>query len=196
MFKKVKFTTLASIIFTSLLLFPSASHAYTVKSGDSLWKIATEHGVSLKELQQANHYNGSTIYPGQYFKLPGTISDQDKALMARLVHAEAKGEPYAGKVAVATVILNRVDHADFPNSISGVIYETYNNGVHFAFSPVKNGSINQPADKAALKAVNEAIAFRGQGQGSIYFYNPNTAVNNWITTRETTIKIGNHVFAK
>ncbi|MFH7445052.1 cell wall hydrolase, partial [Pseudomonas syringae pv. tagetis] len=88
-------------------------------------------------------------------------------LMARLVRAEAEGEPYAGKVAVATVILNRVASPEFPNSIKAVINEVSNG--HYAFTPVQNGQINQPADAASKQAVNEALAFRGQGSGSVYF---------------------------
>lgn len=114
--------------------------------------------------------------------------------MAKLVHAEAKGEPYAGKVAVATVILNRLDKNDFPNTIKDVIYERV--GGHYAFSPVQNGAINQSAGSEAMKAVNEAIAFRGQGQGSLYFYNPKTSTSKWIFSTDTTVTIGKHRFAK
>ena len=123
-----------------------------------------------------------------------TISAADKDLMARLVRAEAVGEPYAGKVAVATVILNRVDSPDFPNSIKSVINQISNG--HYAFTPVQNGQINQPADAASRQAVNEALAFRGQGSGSLFFYNPETAVSKWIFSRETTVTIGKHRFAK
>ncbi|WP_073200365.1 cell wall hydrolase [Gracilibacillus kekensis] len=175
---------------------PGFANAYTVKKGDSFWEIAKQQGVSVHQLLQTNNYSSSLLYPGAKLTIPATISKSEKELMARLVHAEAKGEPYAGKVAVATVILNRVDHNDFPDSINAVIHETYSNGAIHAFSPVANGEINKRADAEAKKAVEEAIAFRGQGQGSIYFYNPNTAVSDWIFDTKTTIKIGNHVFAK
>jgi N-acetylmuramoyl-L-alanine amidase len=110
--------------------------------------------------------------------------------MAQLVTAEAKGEPYAGQVAVATVILNRVDSPLFPNTINSVIYQ---NG---QFTPVRTGSINQTPTAAAIRAVDEAIAFRGQGRGSLFFFNPAIATNHWNATRQHTITIGNHVFAK
>ncbi len=171
------------------------SNYYTVKSGDSLWKIGMEHGVSVSALKQANQKTGDLIYPGERLAIPNAITQEERDLLAKLVHAEAKGEPYAGKVAVATVVLNRVDHKDFPNSIRGVIYEVSAGG-HYAFSPVQNGAINQSADASAYRAVDEALAFRGQGNGSIYFYNPKTATNNWIKSRPITIQIGNHVFAK
>lgn len=181
----------------SLLTLPTIADAasYTVQSGDSLWKIANKHGVSLVSLQHANNKYSALIYPGETLAIPGTLSASDKDLMARMVHAEAKGESYAGKVAVATVILNRVDHKAFPNTVNGVIYQRSAGG-YYAFTPVQNGTINQPADAEAKRAVNEALAYRGQGQGSIYFYNPRTAKSDWILTREVTITIGNHRFAK
>lgn len=174
-------------------VFGAATH--TVESGQSLWKIGNQLGVSVNEIQQANQLTGSLIYPGQTLTIPSTISSSDRELMARLVHAEAKGESYAGKVAVATVILNRVDHAEFPNNVRDVIYERSAGGF-YAFSPVQNGAINHTADTDSIRAVNEALAFRGQGQGSIYFFNPETATSDWIRTREVTIVIGNHRFAR
>ncbi|WP_058308110.1 cell wall hydrolase [Gracilibacillus massiliensis] len=194
--KGVHFIIASLIIAICITIMPGFANAYTVKKGDSFWKIAKQHGVSVNQLIQTNNYSSSLLYPGATLTIPATISESEKELMARLVHAEAKGEPYAGKVAVATVILNRVDHKNFPNSIKGVIHETYSNGAIHAFSPVANGEINKRADAEAKRAVEEAIVFRGQGQGSIYFYNPNTAVSNWIYDTTTTIKIGNHVFAK
>lgn len=171
-----------------------ASSYYTVQAGDSLYKIGQKFGVSYQLLQKINQLPGTLIYPGQKIKIPSTISSEDMDLLARLVSAEAIGEPYAGKVAVATVVLNRLDHPDFPNTIKEVIYQI--DGGHYAFTPVANGTINRPADTESKKAVKEALAFRGQGNGSLYFYNPKTAKSKWILSREVTVRIGNHVFAK
>ncbi|MBB6452531.1 N-acetylmuramoyl-L-alanine amidase [Salirhabdus euzebyi] len=193
-FKTILLAAALSIGISAIPTITDAASTYKVKPGDSLWKISNNFGISLLSLQQVNNFSGSVIYPNQVLAIPSSISNEEKELMARLVHAEAKGESYAGKVAVATVILNRVDHKEFPNSVKGVIYENVNG--HYAFSPVKNGAINQAADAEARKAVNEALAFRGLGSGSIYFYNPNTAKSDWIKTREVTTRIGNHVFAK
>lgn len=135
------------------------------------------------------------LYVGERIKIPASVSESEKDLLARLVRAEAQGEPYAGKVAVATVVLNRVDHPGFPNTVHDVIYERTSTG-HYAFTPVANGQINKPADAESIRAVNEALAFRGQGSGSLYFYNPKTATNQWIKSRPITVIIGNHVFAK
>ncbi|HJV17514.1 MAG TPA: cell wall hydrolase [Bacillales bacterium] len=173
----------------------AATTSYKVQTGDTYWKIATKFGVPVLNLMKTNHASGSYLRSGSTIAIPGScISDADKNLIAQLVHAEAKGEPYAGKVAVATVILNRVASPDFPNTVKEVVYQKSNG--YYAFTPVQNGAINQPADAASKAAVNEALSFRGQGKGSLFFYNPKTAVSKWIFSREVTVTIGNHRFAK
>ncbi|GCD83550.1 hypothetical protein PTHTG4_26130 [Parageobacillus thermoglucosidasius] len=176
------------------------SHAYaatthTVKHGETLWNIAKQYGVPLKQLQKQNGKYTNVLFFGETLVIPkATISASEKDLLARLVHAEAKGEPYAGKVAVATVVLNRVDHPDFPDTIRAVIYER--SGGHYAFTPVQNGTIHEPVDREACQAVEESLAFRGLGNGSLYVYNPKTAKSNWLRSKPITVVIGNHVFAK
>lgn len=173
----------------------AATTTHKVQSGETYWKIATKFGVPVTSLMKANNATSSALNVGQNLVIPNSpITAAEKDLMARLVHAEAKGEPYAGKVAVATVILNRVASADFPNTINDVIYQKSNG--YFAFTPVQNGTINQPADAASKQAVNEALAFKGQGNKSLFFYNPKTAKSKWIFSREVTVTIGNHRFAK
>lgn len=196
MFSIKKIAIISSLSFI-LLFAPTIANAatHTVQSGESLWKIATKHGVSIQDLMHSNNLLGTIIYPGQQLQLPSNLSGEEVDLLARLVHAEAKGESFAGKVAVATVVLNRVDHPDFPNTIQNVIYQRSAGG-YYAFTPVQNGEINHAANDEAKRAVQEALAFRGQGQGSIYFYNPKTAKSDWILSREVTITIGNHRFAK
>ncbi|MCA1029469.1 cell wall hydrolase [Bacillus timonensis] len=173
----------------------AASTTHTVKSGDTFWNIGKRYGVSVTALMKVNNRSTSLLYPGQRLVIPQSITAAEKDLLARLVYAEAKGEPYAGKVAVATVVLNRVDHAEFPNTVTGVIHERYSNG-GYAFTPVQNGHINQVADAESKRAVEEALAFRGQGSGSLFFYNPAKISNTWILSREVTVTIGNHKFAK
>lgn len=170
-----------------------AATIHKVQSGETYWKIAKGFGVPLNHLMEANH--NTALYTGENMVIPNaSMSMADKDLMARLVHAEAVGEPYAGKVAVATVILNRVKSPDFPNSIREVIYQISNG--HYAFTPVQNGQINQPADDASKRAVNEAIALSENGTGSLFFYNPKTSISSWILSRPVTVTIGNHRFAK
>lgn len=195
--KKIKKLLIGSAL--TLTFFGSQLHAdaasnYEVKSGDTLWKIATKYGVSIDKLKRINNQKTDQIFAGESIIVPSSISRADKNLMARLVSAEAKGESYAGKVAVATVILNRVDHPNFPNTIKGVVYQVDNG--YYAFSPVQNGAINKAADADSIKAVNEALAFRGKGKGSLYFYNPKTAKSDWIKSRAVTTTIGSHTFAK
>lgn len=194
---KLKKLLITTTLAFSIIALPTIGGAspYTVQQGDTFWSLAQKYGTTVANLQIATNRSGHNLLAGETINLPDYVSQADKELMASLVHAEAKGEPYAGKVAVATVILNRVDHTEFPDTIKGVIYERSEGG-HYAFSPVQNGSINKGYSSEDMKAVNEAIAFRGQGYGSIYFYNPETSTSSWITTREVTVTIGNHTFAK
>jgi len=118
--------------------------------------------------------------------------NNESELLARIVHAESKGEPYLGQVAVAAVILNRVDSPDFPNTLAGVIYQPG------AFEPVSNGTINQavPNDASARKAVREALNGYDPTGGCLYFFNPNTATSKWIWSKSIVKTIGKHHFAK
>ncbi|MEI5908043.1 cell wall hydrolase [Bacillus spongiae] len=193
--KKLIATTSLALGLFALPTLTDASTSHTVQSGESFWKIATQYGVSVTSLLEENNRTSSALNAGETIKIPNSISEADKELLAKLVHAEAKGEPYAGKVAVATVVLNRLDHPDYPNTIKDVIYAKSSKG-YYAFSPVKDGAINQTPNDEARKAVKEALAFRGQGKGSLYFYNPETATSEWIFSREVTTTIGNHRFAK
>lgn len=181
------------VFLTMMLVGVSSSLAatHTVTKGETYWKIAVNYGIPVKKLMSANNATNSSLWIGQKLSIPASsVSSSEKDLLARLVEAEAKGEPYAGKVAVATVILNRVDSHLFPNTVSSVIYQTGQ------FTPVSNGTINNPASSSSKKAVNEALAFRGQGSGSLYFYNPSKTSNKWLRSKAVTTKIGNHVFAK
>ena len=120
-------------------------------------------------------------------------STADLDLLSRLVHAEAKGEPYLGKVAVAATVLNRVEDPGYPASIPEVIYE-YDHG--FQYCPVRNGTINFPADRQAVKAVEEALKGDDPTSGAVSFFNPAQSCNAWIRNRPYKTTIGNHVFVK
>ena len=122
----------------------------------------------------------------------GSISNQsssDLNLLAKCVHAEARGESYVGQVAVAAVILNRVKSKNFPNSIAGVIYQPW------AFTCVNDGQINLAANQTAIKAAQDALNGWDPTYGALYYYNPRTASSSWIFSRKTTVTIGQHVFA-
>ena len=105
-------------------------------------------------------------------------------LLARLVHGEARGEPYSGQVAVAAVVLNRVKSSSFPNTIAGVIYQ------RGAFDVVSDGQINMPPDSTSKKAAQDALNGWDPCYGAIYYFNPNTATNAWIWSRPLIKQIG------
>ena len=113
----------------------------------------------------------------------------DHRLLAKLVHAEARGETYKGQVAVAAVVLNRVASASFPNTVSGVIYQ------RGAFSSVSNGSINNTPSSSCIRAALDALNGWDPTGGCVYFYNAKTAEDKWIFTRTVQTVIGNHSFA-
>lgn len=112
----------------------------------------------------------------------------DEALLARLISAEARGEPYSGQVAVGAVVLNRVDHPSFPNTISGVIYQSG------AFSCLYDGQWDEPIADSAYRAAREAMAGADPTGGAIYYFNPVTATNKWIWSRPEIVTIGKHRF--
>lgn len=122
----------------------------------------------------------------------GGQTDNDTQLLARCVNGEARGEPYIGQVAVAAVILNRVEHPSFPNTLSGVIYQPG------AFTAVSDGQINVPIDENSpvYKACREAMNGADPTGGAIYYYNPAKTTNQWIYSREVIKTIGKHKFAK
>ena len=113
----------------------------------------------------------------------------DHRLLARLVYAEARGESYKGQVAVAAVVLNRVKSSQFPNTISGVIYQSG------AFSCVSNGSINNTPDSSCIRAALDAMNGWDPTGGCLYYYNPKKTSDSWIRTRTVVTVIGSHSFA-
>lgn len=138
-------------------------------------KTAAKIGVYLPSLTAAKRSN-----PGK----------NDVQLLARLVHAESRGEPYKGKVAVAAVVLNRVKSPKFPNSIAGVIYQPG------AFTVVADGQINLSPDAESLRAARDALNGMDPSGGAIYYYNPKKTWNRFMLSRPVVAVIGNHRFCK
>lgn len=120
----------------------------------------------------------------------GRFSEQDIRLMANAVYGEARGEPYEGQVAVAAVILNRLRHPSFPNTISGIIFQPG------AFTAVADGQIWLTPNATARRAVIDAINGWDPSGGAIYYFNPATATSAWIWSRPQIKRIGNHIFAR
>lgn len=136
--------------------------------------------ITAKALGMSYLYSSST----------STNNSSDLYLLAKCIYAESRGEVYVGQVAVGAVILNRVKSSYFPNTISGVIYQPY------AFTAVNDGQINLEPNSTAYQAARDAMNGWDPTYGSIYYYNPRTATSSWIFSREVTVVIGNHTFAR
>lgn len=118
-----------------------------------------------------------------------SYSNNDLYLLAKLVHSEARGEPYTGQVAVAAVVLNRVDDSRFPNTIAGVIYQPW------AFTAINDGQFNLEPNNTAYQAARDALNGWDPTYGAVYYYNPSTATSSWIRSTKTITTIGRHVFS-
>lgn len=120
---------------------------------------------------------------------PASSSNSSEvALLARLISAEARGEPYTGQVAVGAVVLNRMEHPSFPNTMSGVIYQSG------AFTCIDDGQFNEPVADSAYKAARDALNGWDPSGGAIYYFNPSTATSSWIWSRPLIVTIGKHRF--
>ncbi len=152
--------------------------------------------AAVKSFQKANGLTVDGIAGPQTLRAlgisssSGGYSSNDYNLLARIISAEARGEPYLGQVAVGAVILNRVEHPSFPDTISGVIYQ---NG---AFTCLKDGQFYQPVSSSAYTAARDALNGLDPSGGAIYYYNPKTATSSWIRSRPVITTIGNHVFCR
>ena len=118
----------------------------------------------------------------------GGYSSSDYDLLARIISAEARGESYLGQVAVGAVILNRIEHPSFPDTLSGVIYQKG------AFSCLNDGQFYESVADSAYSAARDAINGLDPSGGAIYYYNPSTATSKWIFSRPVITTIGNHRF--
>lgn len=121
----------------------------------------------------------------------GTVpsaTDANVNLLARIISAEARGESYTGQVAVGAVVLNRVEHPSFPDTISGVIYQPG------AFTAITDGQFNEPIADSAYSAARDALNGSDPSGGAIYYYNPDKTSNQWIRSRPVIKQIGNHLF--
>ncbi len=178
---------------------------YTIQAGDTLSEIAYEFNVDLKQLIRVNNLKTTVIHPRQKLVLPpegemettvlsrGNISREELMLLARAIHAEARGEDFLGQVAVGAVIVNRVHSKHFPDTVREVIMQR--NKHVFQFTPVSNGTINLEPDQSAIDAALEALEGNDPTGGALFFYNPTISTDKWITTLPVVTRIGRHVFA-
>ena len=156
------------------------------------WRTAN----AVKEFQRKNGLTADGIAgPATLAKIglptgQGTSSSNDVTLLAMVINGEARGESYEGQVAVGAVVLNRVRHSSFPNTIAGVIYQPG------AFTAVNDGQINKAIESSCFNAARDALNGWDPTGGAIYYYNPRTATNSWIRSRPIIKTIGKHVFCK
>lgn len=164
---------------------------YYFGSIDGIYGNATRNAVVA--FQKANGLTADGVAGPKTIAALGlnfnSVTSSDLYLLAKCVHAEARGEPYVGQVAVAAVILNRVKDAAFPNTISGVVYQPW------AFTAVNDGQINLEPNSTAYQAAQDALNGWDPTYGCLYYYNPITATSKWIFSRQTVVTIGKHVFA-
>ena len=150
----------------------------------------SKNGLTVDGIAGTKTLQAMGIYSSSTTSGSSSTNSNDVNLLARLVYGEARGEPYAGQVAVAAVVLNRVKSSSFPNTIAGVIYQKG------AFDAVSDGQINMSPDSTSKKAAQDALNGWDPSYGAIYYFNPNTATNKWIWSRPMTVTIGNHRFCK
>ena len=143
--------------------------------------------VGKKTLEAMGIFNSSSSSSSSN---SSNVSSSNLNLLSRVVYGEARGESYTGQVAVAAVVLNRVKSSSFPNTISGVVYQSG------AFDCVSDGQINLAPNETAKKAAQDALNGWDPTYGAIYYFNPATATNKWIWSRPMTVTIGKHRFCK
>lgn len=167
-------------------------YAYTV---DGIYGSRTASAV--KSFQRKNGLTPDGIAgPATLAKIglptgsTASSSSKDVNLLAMVINGEARGESYEGQVAVGAVVLNRVKHSSFPNTIAGVVYQKG------AFTAVDDGQIKASMQSSCVNAARDALNGWDPTGGAIYYYNPRTATSSWIRSRPVIKTIGNHVFCK
>lgn len=185
----------------------SAVEEHVVAAGDTLWSIAQEYGTSVQALQIRNGITDDSLAVGLSLKVvvpefmlpkPAAVPKEAEAeidqaeltLLAKLVQVEAGYEPYEGKLAVASVVMNRVKNPNYPNTLKGVIYAPGQ------FSPARNGKLDKATpSKESIKAAKAALSGENNVPGAVYFFNPKLEPAK-LKKVKVVAKIGNHVFAK
>lgn len=162
-------------------------------SVDGIFGSGTQTAVKKFQKQQGLTQDG-IAGPATLRRLGITIGAKPSAtqtnvnLLARIISAESRGEPYSGQVAVGAVVLNRVEHPSFPDTLSGVIYQ---NG---AFTAIVDGQFNEPIADSAYQAARDALNGQDPSGGAIYYFNPDKTSNQWIRSRPVIKRIGKHLF--
>lgn len=163
---------------------------YGNKTFNAVKRFQTKNGLKSDGIAGENTLSALGINSSNSSNSGNNVNNTDLNLLSKLVHAEARGEPYKGMVAVAATVLNRVADSRFPNSIAGVIYQSG------AYTCVDDGQINLEAGSQARKAAQDAINGWDPTSGCIYYFNPSTATSKWIWSRPQVLTIGKHIFCK
>lgn len=164
---------------------------YYTGETDGIYGTATRNAVIAFQKDNgltADGVVGSKTLSALGISPSGVYNSADYELLARIISAEARGETYLGQVAVGAVVLNRVEHPSFPDTVSGVIYQ---NG---AFSCLYDGQFYEPVADSAYSAARDALNGLDPSGGAVYYYNPSTATSKWIFSRPVITTIGRHVF--
>lgn len=162
---------------------------YGTLTTEAVKKFQRTHGLSVTGVADAATLEKIGLPSGTTTtNSASTSGSSDYYLLARIISAEARGEPYTGQVAVGAVVLNRVEHPSFPDSIAGVVYQPG------AFTAITDGQIDQPISESAYRAAQEALNGSDPTGGAIYYYNPSKTSNKWIRSRPVITQIGEHLF--
>ncbi|MBI4576915.1 MAG: cell wall hydrolase [Planctomycetes bacterium] len=174
---------------------------YRVQWGDTLAGIAARFGTTVRAIMDANGLTSTAIIAGRVLQIPGATtggpagpsiaaSASDLEVLARVIHGEARGEPYAGKVAVGAVVLNRVRAPHYPGTIRGVVFQ------RAQFSAVWDGQYRLNPSPSAYQAARDALAGDDPGLGALHYYNPYLVSPSWARGLRVTARIGRHVFLR
>ena len=194
---------------------------YKVKKGDTLFLIAKKNKVTVASLRKANNKWNDKLKAGQKLILPAAVkakkttakastlsaeastatsskavisyTQKELDLLARLITAEATGQPYNAMVGVGAVVVNRVQSPDWPSTITKVINQVA--GDYYQFTPVKNGYIKKPASKTAIKAAKAALNGSDPSKGAMFYFD-NTSTNTWLWSKPITARYGIMIFVK
>ncbi|HHT36892.1 MAG TPA: LysM peptidoglycan-binding domain-containing protein [Firmicutes bacterium] len=189
---------IALIIFLMTFSAPAqvAEQVYIVQPGDTLSEIAQEYNLDWRYLAEFNNINDpKRMRAGMRLRIPSRVyvvdfTPEERDLLARLIHAEARGESLEGQIAVGAVVINRVKSDKFPNTITEVIYQKGQ------FSPISMGTMPKVPQDSAIEAAERALAGEDPTGGALFFYNPKTtAAPDFWKTRPVIKRIGNHNFA-
>ena len=166
----------------------SVDGIYGTATKNAVIKFQKKYGLLADGIAGKKTLAKMGISSGSSSSNNSNINTSQVNLLARLISAEARGEPYTGQVAVGAVVLNRIDHPSFPNTMSGVIYQKG------AFSCLNDGQWNKPIADSAYKAARDALNGWDPSGGAIYYFNPSTATSGWIWSRPLITTIGKHRF--